>query len=92
MKRGGPNPCEFQSDARINAELRAKACLLSPLDLESIREELRLNRHQMAEELGVSEAMLLGWETGAIIQPRAADKQMRQYRLSFIHGSNAELG
>jgi len=64
---------------QISEALREAAGLLSPKEIRSQREQLGLTQRQLAGRLGVAEATLSRWETGAQIQQRSLDRFLRAY-------------
>jgi putative zinc finger/helix-turn-helix YgiT family protein len=66
-------------DDQINAALRSYLNLLTPSQIQAARETLQFTQAQLAEKLGVAEAMISRWETGALIPSRAMDNLMRVY-------------
>jgi putative zinc finger/helix-turn-helix YgiT family protein len=66
-------------DDQINAALRSYLKLLTPAQIRAAREKLQLTQAELAEKLGVAEATVSRWETGALIQSRAVDNLMRVY-------------
>ncbi len=68
-----------KSDDQLSDALRLAAGLLSPQELRNGRRQLGLTQERMANDLGIAEATLSRWETGAQIQQRAFDKLLRAY-------------
>jgi putative zinc finger/helix-turn-helix YgiT family protein len=66
-----------EADQQISAEFRRVARLLSPAEIRHGREKLGLTQKQFANLLGVGEATVSRWETGAQIQQRAMDRFIR---------------
>lgn len=66
-----------EADREISAAFRRSARLLTPDEIRQGRERLGMNQKQFASLLGVGEATLLRWETGAQIQQRAMDRFLR---------------
>ncbi len=62
---------------RISAALRREAGLLTPEDILAHRQARRLTQKQLAGCLGIAEATLSRWETGAQIQQRCLDRFLR---------------
>jgi transcriptional regulator with XRE-family HTH domain len=56
---------------------RREARLLTPDEIRDGREKLGLTQKQFANLLGVGEATVSRWETGAQIQQRAMDRFLR---------------
>jgi putative zinc finger/helix-turn-helix YgiT family protein len=65
------------ADQQISAAFRREAKLLTPEDIRQGRENLELTQKQLANLLGVGEATVSRWETGAQIQQRAMDRFLR---------------
>ncbi len=66
-----------EADQQISAAFRRVAGLLTPEEIRQGREKLGLTQKQFAHLLGVSEATVCRWETGAQIQQRAMDRFVR---------------
>ncbi len=66
-----------EADQQISAAFRREAKLLTPEDIRQGREKLGLTQKQFANLLGVGEATISRWETGAQIQQRAMDRFVR---------------
>ncbi len=66
-------------DDQINDALRSHLKLLAPTQIRAARKTLELKQSELAEKLGVAEATISRWETGALIQSRAMDNLMRVY-------------
>src|SRR5437773_10921136 len=66
-----------EADQQISAAFRREARLLAPEEIRSGREKLALTQKQFANLLGVGEATVSRWETGAQIQQRAMDRFLR---------------
>jgi len=68
-----PSPLPAPADTRLRREAR----LLTPEEIREGREKLGLTQRQFANLLGVGEATVSRWETGAQIQQRAMDRFLR---------------
>src|SRR5437016_261484 len=66
-----------EADRQISAAFRRAARLLAPEEIREGRERLGLTQKQFANLLGVGEATVSRWETGAQIQQRAMDRFLR---------------
>jgi len=66
-----------EADQQISAACRRVAGLLTPEESRQGREKLGLTQKQFANLLGVGEATVSRWETGAQIQQRAMDRFLR---------------
>jgi putative zinc finger/helix-turn-helix YgiT family protein len=66
-----------EADRRISAAFRQAAGLLSPDEIRDNREKLALTQQEFADLLGVGEATVSRWESGAQIQQRALDRFLR---------------
>jgi putative zinc finger/helix-turn-helix YgiT family protein len=66
-----------EADQQISAAFRRAARLLMPEEIREGREKLGLTQKQFANLLGVGEATVSRWETGAQIQQRAMDRFLR---------------
>ncbi len=76
------------ADRQISAAFRRAAGLLAPEEIRQGREKLGLTQKQFANLLGVGEATISRWETGAQIQQRALDRFLR---VSFASPAAVEL-
>ena len=76
------------ADQQISAAFRGEARLLTTEDIRQGREKLGLTQKQLANLLGVGEATVPRWETGAQIQQRAMDRFLR---LCFASSEAVEL-
>jgi putative zinc finger/helix-turn-helix YgiT family protein len=65
------------ADHEISAAFRRQAGLLAPQEIRQGRAKLGLTQKQFANLLGVGEATVSRWETGAQIQQRAMDRFLR---------------
>lgn len=77
-----------EADRQISAAFRHEARLLTPEEVRQGREKLGLTQKQFANLLGVGEATVSRWETGAQIQQRAMDRFLR---VCFASPSAVEL-
>ena len=68
-----------EADERVSAEFRRAAGFLAPEEIRAGRNRLGLTQKSLADQLGVAEATLSRWETGAQIQQRAFDRLLRAY-------------
>lgn len=75
-------------DQQISAAFRQEAKLLTPEAIRQGRENIGLTQKQFANLLGVGEATVSRWETGAQIQQRAMDRFLR---LCFASPEAVEL-
>ena len=66
-----------EADQQISNAFRREARLLAPEEIRQGREKLGLTQKQFANLLGVGEATVSRWETGAQIQQRAMDRFLR---------------
>ena len=66
-----------EADQQISAAFRREARLLSPEEIRRGREKLGQTQKQFANLLGIGEATVSRWETGAQIQQRAMDRFLR---------------
>ena len=66
-----------EADQEISAAFRREARLLAPEEIRQGREKLGLTQKEFANLLGVGEATVSRWETGAQIQQRAMDRFLR---------------
>jgi putative zinc finger/helix-turn-helix YgiT family protein len=66
-----------EADHQISSAFRREARLLAPEEIREGREKLTLTQKQFANLLGVGEATVSRWETGAQIQQRAMDRFLR---------------
>lgn len=63
----------------ISEALRKAVGLLSPEQIRRNREKVGLTQKELAARLGISDATLSRWETGAQIQQRSLDRWMRVF-------------
>jgi putative zinc finger/helix-turn-helix YgiT family protein len=68
---------DHDADQQISAAFRRQAGLLAPEEIRQGRDKLGLTQKQFANLLGVGEATISRWETGAQIQQRAMDRFLR---------------
>jgi putative zinc finger/helix-turn-helix YgiT family protein len=68
-----------EAHRRISDLFRAQAGLLTPLHIRRHRERLGLTQKRLAGYLGIAEATLSRWETGAQVQQRGFDRLLRLY-------------
>src|SRR5260370_7978988 len=66
-----------EADQQISAAFRRAAGLLAPEEIRQGREKLGLTQKQFANLLGLGEATVSRWETGAQIQHRARHQFLR---------------
>ena len=66
-----------EADRQISSAFRREDRLLAPEDIRQGREKLGQTQKQFANLLGVGEATVSRWETGAQIQQRAMDQFLR---------------
>ena len=64
---------------QINRVLRQQLGLLQPDQIRAGRNELGLSQRDFAAHLGVAEESVSRWETGALIQSRVVDRQIRLF-------------
>ncbi len=67
------------ANRQITDALRRQIGLLTPVQIRQNREAFGLTQKQLASQLGVAEATLSRWETGAQIQQRAMDRLLRLF-------------
>jgi putative zinc finger/helix-turn-helix YgiT family protein len=67
------------ANRRVSEALRRQLGLLTPEEIRQNRDTLGLTQEQFADQLGVAEATLSRWETGAQIQQRALDNLLRLF-------------
>jgi putative zinc finger/helix-turn-helix YgiT family protein len=67
------------ANRQISDAFRRQANLLTPEEIRQAREGLGLTQRQLAGYLGVAEATLSRWETGAQIQQRSLDRLLRLF-------------
>lgn len=66
-----------EADRQISAAFRREARLLTPEEIRQGREKLGFTQKEFAGLLGIGEATVSRWETGAQIQQRAMDRFLR---------------
>lgn len=67
------------ADEQISDALRGQLHLLGPTEIRGALRELGLTQRELASRLGVAEATMSRWCTGALIQSRAMDNLLRAY-------------
>jgi DNA-binding transcriptional regulator YiaG len=67
------------ADELLSKALRAKAGLLSPMEIRQNREALGYTQQQLADHLRISMFTLSRWETGSQIQQRGMDALLRVF-------------
>jgi putative zinc finger/helix-turn-helix YgiT family protein len=70
---------DTDANRQISQAFRRQAQLLAPEEIRQKRKALGLTQEQLAATLGVAEATLCRWETGAQIQQRSLDKLLRLF-------------
>src|ERR1022692_1383057 len=68
---------DADANRQITLEFLRQARLLTPQEIRRDREALGLTQKQFARILGVAEATVSRWETGAQIQQRSLDNLLR---------------
>ncbi len=68
---------DAEANQQISKAFRFHAKLLTPQAIRSGRDALGMTQRELAALLGVAEATLSRWETGAQIQQRSLDKLLR---------------
>ncbi|HEV3342062.1 MAG TPA: type II TA system antitoxin MqsA family protein [Pirellulales bacterium] len=68
-----------QAGDQINRALRQQLGLLQPEQIRAGRMELGLNQRDFGAQLGVAEESVSRWETGAQVQSRVVDRQIRLF-------------
>jgi len=66
-----------EADQQISTAFRQAAGLLTPAAIRAGREKLGRTQKEFASLLGVGEATVSRWETGAQVQQRAMDRFLR---------------
>lgn len=69
----------YPAEEQIRRALRTQLSLLTADDIRAARTSLQLSQKELAERLGVAEATISRWETGAQIQSRAMDNLLRVF-------------
>jgi putative zinc finger/helix-turn-helix YgiT family protein len=67
------------ADSQITAALRLQLGLMPGAQIRALRKSLQITQRQLAEFVGVAEASLSRWESGAQLQSRAIDNLLRLY-------------
>ena len=70
---------DIDADGKISTAFRAKLGLLQGEQIRAGRKALGLSQQEFAAHLGVAEESISRWETGALIQSRVVDRQIRLY-------------
>lgn len=68
-----------QTGHQINRALRQQLGLLQPDQIRDGRTQLGLNQRDFAARIGVAEESVSRWETGAQVQSRVVDRQIRLF-------------
>jgi putative zinc finger/helix-turn-helix YgiT family protein len=68
---------DAEANRQISTAFHSYAKLLTPQQIRRNREALGLTQREMATLLGVAEASISRWETGAQIQQRSLDRLLR---------------
>lgn len=68
-----------EANRRIDAAFRQQLQLLAPEAIRHQRDALGLTQKELAARLGIADATLSRWETGAQIQQRAMDNLLRLF-------------
>jgi putative zinc finger/helix-turn-helix YgiT family protein len=68
---------DAQANRQISQTFRREAKLLRPEQILRYREALDLTQKELANALGIAEATVSRWETGAQIQQRSLDNLLR---------------
>ena len=63
---------------------------LTPTEIKAIRVGARLSQREFSEEIHCGIASLKRWETGALIQGRAADASIRTFQSKRVRASRQE--
>jgi putative zinc finger/helix-turn-helix YgiT family protein len=66
---------------RIKDHVREQSGLLSPEQIAAIRKNLGLSQSELENLFGLGEKVVTRWETGRVIQARAADIALRLLRM-----------
>lgn len=75
----GEKVFSVQVDEQLNAALRLHLRLLAPEEMRAALERIGMTQRDAADRLGVAEATLSRWLTGAQIQSRAMDNLLRVF-------------
>jgi len=78
-RKCGEQLFDLGADAGISTAFRATLGLLQPEQVRAGRKALGLSQKELAAHLGVAEESISRWETGALIQSRVVDRQIRLY-------------
>ena len=68
-----------EANEQISLAFRRQVHLLTPEEIRRSREALGLTQKELASRLGVAEATLSRWETGAQIQQQSLDRLLRLF-------------
>jgi putative zinc finger/helix-turn-helix YgiT family protein len=69
----------YPAEEQVRRALRARLGVLTPEQIRAGRALLGLSQKDIADRLGVAEATISRWETGAQIPSRAMDNLLRVY-------------
>jgi putative zinc finger/helix-turn-helix YgiT family protein len=78
-ERCGEVVLDDAANHRISDAFRQQIGLLTPQEIRGNRERLEKTQRELAAALGIAEATLSRWETGAQIQQRVMDRFLRLY-------------
>lgn len=67
------------ADEQISRALRAQLGLLTPEEIRKAIDVLGITQKDLAAQLGLAEATVSRWCTGAVIQSRASDRMLRLF-------------
>lgn len=67
------------AEEQIRQALRSQLCLLAPDEIRAARTALGLSPQALADRLGVAEATVARWESGALLQSRALNNLLRVF-------------
>jgi len=78
-RKCGEQLFNIEADHKISGAFRGELGLLQPEQVRAGRKALGLSQKELAAHLGVAEESISRWETGALIQSRVVDRQIRLY-------------
>jgi len=86
----------------VKRQVRAEAGLLTPEEIVAIRQKLSLSQNDLEQLFGLGSKVVTRWETGRVVQSKAADVALRllaldpanlkRLRLRRDEATHAELG
>jgi len=83
-RKCGEQLFNIEADHKISGAFRGELGLLQPEQIREGRKKLGLSQKELALYLSATEESISRWETGALIQSRIVDRQIRLYFASPV--------